>query len=63
MHPERLLGVAVADRDVPPAELRCWHALGVRGLRFNQFFTAASCIIAAACRSKRRACSRWHLQL
>ena len=36
--PERLRGVAVADRDVPPAELRRWHALGVRGLRFNHFF-------------------------
>lgn len=37
-HPERLRGVAVADADVPPAELRRWHALGVRGLRFNHFF-------------------------
>ena len=36
--PERLRGVAVADQDVPPAELRRWHALGVRGLRFNHFF-------------------------
>ena len=37
-HLERLRGVAVADQDVPPAELRRWHALGVRGLRFNHFF-------------------------
>ncbi len=37
-HPERLRGVAVADASVPPAELRRWHALGVRGLRFNHFF-------------------------
>lgn len=37
-HPERLRGVAVADQDVPPAELRRWHELGVRGLRFNHFF-------------------------
>ncbi len=37
-HPERLRGVAVADQDVPPAELRRWHAVGVRGLRFNHFF-------------------------
>ena len=36
--PERLRGVAVADADTPAAELRRWHALGVRGLRFNHFF-------------------------
>jgi predicted TIM-barrel fold metal-dependent hydrolase len=36
--PERLRGVAVADADVSPAELRRWHALGVRGPRFNHFF-------------------------
>ena len=36
--PGRLRGVAVADADVPPTELRRWHALGVRGLRFNHFF-------------------------
>ena len=37
-HPDRLRGVAVADRDVPAAELRRWSKLGVRGLRFNHFF-------------------------
>ena len=37
-HPERLRGVAVADADTPAAELRRWHKLGVRGLRFNHFF-------------------------
>ncbi len=36
--PERLRGVAVADETVASAELRRWHALGVRGLRFNHFF-------------------------
>jgi predicted TIM-barrel fold metal-dependent hydrolase len=36
--PGRLRGVAVADADVPAAELRRWHGLGVRGLRFNHFF-------------------------
>jgi predicted TIM-barrel fold metal-dependent hydrolase len=36
--PGRLRGVAVADDSVPAAELRRWHALGVRGLRFNHFF-------------------------
>src|ERR1700754_3940992 len=29
--PDRLRGVAVADADVAPAELRRWHGLGVRG--------------------------------
>ena len=37
-HPDRLRGVAVADETVPAAELRRWHALGVRALRFNHFF-------------------------
>jgi predicted TIM-barrel fold metal-dependent hydrolase len=36
--PARLRGVAVADAAIAPAELRRWHALGVRGLRFNHFF-------------------------
>jgi predicted TIM-barrel fold metal-dependent hydrolase len=36
--PDRLRGVAVADASVAPAELKCWHAAGVRGLRFNHFF-------------------------
>src|SRR6267143_6798712 len=36
--PDRLRAVAVADETVPPAELRRWAALGVRGLRFNHFF-------------------------
>src|SRR5260370_1354703 len=39
-HPGRLRGVAVADADVSAAELRRWHAGGLRGLRFNQFFRA-----------------------
>jgi predicted TIM-barrel fold metal-dependent hydrolase len=37
-HPDRLRGVAVADATIAPAELRRWHGLGVRGLRFNHFF-------------------------
>ena len=36
--PSRLRGVAVADASVPEKELRRWHGLGVRGLRFNHFF-------------------------
>jgi predicted TIM-barrel fold metal-dependent hydrolase len=36
--PLRLRGVAVADAAIAAAELRRWHALGVRGLRFNYFF-------------------------
>jgi predicted TIM-barrel fold metal-dependent hydrolase len=36
--PGRLRGVAVADATVTPGELRRWHDIGVRGLRFNHFF-------------------------
>src|ERR1700726_3595610 len=36
--PDRLRGVAVAEADVSPADLREWNRLGVRGLRFNHFF-------------------------
>src|ERR1700716_4449766 len=36
--PDRLRGVAVAEADVAPADLREWHRLGVRALRFNHFF-------------------------
>jgi predicted TIM-barrel fold metal-dependent hydrolase len=36
--PDRLRGVAVADGDILPADLRAWDRLGVRGLRFNHFF-------------------------
>ena len=37
-HPDRLRGIAVADESVPVAELKRWHSLGVRGLRFNHYF-------------------------
>ena len=37
-HPDRLRGVAVADAGTPPGEMRRWHKLGVRGLRFNHYF-------------------------
>jgi predicted TIM-barrel fold metal-dependent hydrolase len=36
--PHRLRGVAVADADISPADLRTWDRLGVRALRFNHFF-------------------------
>ena len=36
--PDRLRGVAVADADVLPADLRESNRIGVRGLRFNHFF-------------------------
>ncbi|HKS63732.1 MAG TPA: amidohydrolase family protein [Xanthobacteraceae bacterium] len=36
--PERLRGVAVADRDTAAVTFGTWDALGVRGLRFNHFF-------------------------
>ena len=37
-HPDRLRGVAVADRDTPAVDFGTWDARGVRGLRFNHFF-------------------------
>jgi predicted TIM-barrel fold metal-dependent hydrolase len=37
-HPDRLRGVAVADADVAPNDLRRWADIGVRGVRFNHFF-------------------------
>ena len=36
--PDRLRGVAVADADIAPDDLRAWNRLGVRALRFNHFF-------------------------
>src|SRR5438445_13410485 len=36
--PDRLRGVAVAEAEVSPADLREWDRLGVRGLRSNHFF-------------------------
>jgi predicted TIM-barrel fold metal-dependent hydrolase len=37
-NPDRLRGVAVADKSVPVVELRRWASLGIRALRFNHFF-------------------------
>jgi predicted TIM-barrel fold metal-dependent hydrolase len=69
-HPDRLRGVAVADADVTPAELRRWHAGGVRGLRFNHFFRGGSLhyrggvpLDAAKALAPVMAELGWHLQL
>jgi predicted TIM-barrel fold metal-dependent hydrolase len=35
--PQRLRGVAVGGAELTPATLSAWHALGVRGLRANEF--------------------------
>jgi predicted TIM-barrel fold metal-dependent hydrolase len=66
----RLRGVAVADGDVAPAELRRWHALGVRGLRFNHFFRGGALhyrggipLDAARSLAPTMAELGWHLQL
>jgi predicted TIM-barrel fold metal-dependent hydrolase len=68
--PGRLRGVAVADADVAPAELRRWHAGGVRGLRFNHFFRGGSLhyrggvpLDAAKALAPVTAEFGWHLQL
>jgi 2-pyrone-4,6-dicarboxylate lactonase len=69
-HPDRLRGVAVADADVSPAELRRWHAGGVRGLRFNHFFRGGALhyrggvpLDAAKAHAPVMAELGWHLQL
>src|SRR5262245_29430577 len=68
--PERLRGVAVADADVAPAELRRWAGLGVRGLRFNPFFRGGKLhygggvpLDAARTLAPVMAELGWHLQL
>jgi 2-pyrone-4,6-dicarboxylate lactonase len=69
-HPGRLHGVAVADATVTPAELRRWHEIGVRGLRFNHFFRGGSLhyrggvpLDAAKALAPVMADLGWHLQL
>jgi predicted TIM-barrel fold metal-dependent hydrolase len=69
-HPGRLRGVAVADADTPPAELRRWASLGVRGLRFNHYFRGGGLhyrggvpLEAARALSPLMAELGWHLQL
>jgi 2-pyrone-4,6-dicarboxylate lactonase len=66
----RLRGVAVADATVTPAELRRWHEIGVRGLRFNHFFRGGSLhyrggvpLDAAKALAPMMAELGWHLQL
>jgi len=68
--PDRLRGVAVADADIAADELRAWHDLGVRGLRFNHFFRDGQLhyrggvpLSAAEKLSPVMAELGWHLQL
>jgi predicted TIM-barrel fold metal-dependent hydrolase len=68
--PARLRGVAVADTDVSPSDLRQWHELGVRGLRFNHFFRDGQLhyrggvpLSAAKMLASVMADLGWHLQL
>jgi predicted TIM-barrel fold metal-dependent hydrolase len=67
---DRLRGVAVAEAVVPPADLREWHRLGVRALRFNHFFRDGQLhyrggVPLAAARSLAPVMAElgWHLQL
>ncbi|HEY4141165.1 MAG TPA: amidohydrolase family protein [Pseudolabrys sp.] len=39
-YPQRLRGVAITDTRVPPAALRDWDRIGMRGLRFHLFSDA-----------------------
>ena len=68
--PTRLRGVAVADADIARAELERWHALGVRGLRFNHFFRGGQLhyrggvpLSAAQVLAPAMAELGWHMQL
>jgi 2-pyrone-4,6-dicarboxylate lactonase len=68
--PRRLRGVAVADAAMAPAELRRWHDVGVRGLRFNHFFRGGALhyrggvpLDAAKVLAPVMAELGWHLQL
>jgi 2-pyrone-4,6-dicarboxylate lactonase len=68
--PKRLRGVAVADADIAPADLRDWNKLGVRGLRFNHFFRGGQLhyrggvpLTAAQSLAPVMAELGWHLQL
>jgi predicted TIM-barrel fold metal-dependent hydrolase len=65
-----LRGVAVADAATAPADLRAWHRLGVRGLRFNHFFRDGQLhyrggvpLTAAPALAPLMAELGWHLQL
>src|ERR1700730_11402704 len=67
---DRLRGVAVADADVSPADLREWNRVGVRGLRFNHFFRVGQVhyrggvpLSAAQTLAPVMAELGWHLQL
>jgi len=68
--PDRLRGVAVADADVSPADLREWNRLGIRALRFNHFFRDGQLhyrggvpLSAARTLAPLMAEFGWHLQL
>ena len=39
-YPARLRGVAITDTRIAPAELRAWHRVGMRGLRYHLISTA-----------------------
>src|SRR6266550_1112092 len=65
-----VVGVAAADADISPADLRQWASLGVRGLRFNHFFRDGQLhyrggvpLTAAERLAPVMAALGWHLQL
>jgi len=67
---DRLRGVAVAEADISRNDLRAWHSLGVRGLRFNHFFRDGQLhyrggvpLTAAQALAPVMAELGWHLQL
>jgi len=62
-HPERLRGVAVADRGVSAHELRSMHDAGVRGLRINTAFGGGVPLSDLEALAERVAPMGWHVQL
>lgn len=55
--------VVVVDDTIPVADLQRWHALGVRGVRFNQVQTGATTIAMLRPVAERIAELGWHVQL
>lgn len=69
-NPQRLRGVAVADRALSDEELDRWDRIGIRGLRFNHFFRGGKLhygggvgLDEARAMAGRLAARGWHVQL
>jgi predicted TIM-barrel fold metal-dependent hydrolase len=61
--PERLRGVVVVPYDIPDADLRTMHALGVRGIRINRRNPGGLSLGDAVRLGRRIEPLGWHIQL